>query len=134
MLNRLEEQDRELIYSIINKEFNVKYLKDNIYTNWYVYKENDNIIGFINYDIIFDKSEIEYIYVSNEFKRKGIGTKLLNKMIQDLKEKKVNNITLEVRSDNIKAINFYKKNHFKKVATRNKYYGDVDALLMLRSW
>ena len=134
MLSNLDQKDRPLIYSIIKKEFNINYKKDSIYTNWFVYKDNDNIIGFINYDIIFDKAEIEYIYVVDEYKKKGIGTKLLNKMIEDLKENNVDSITLEVRSNNDKAIKFYKKNGFNEVARRPNYYGNVDALLMLRSW
>ena len=134
MLSRLEEKDKLYIYSIIEKEFNVKNYQDNVYTNWYIYKDNDEIIGFINYDVIYDKSEIEYIYVFNNYRKMGIATKLLSKMIDDLNEKNIHNITLEVKSSNKEAINFYKKNKFSAVAIREKYYGNEDAILMMRSW
>ena len=42
----------------------------------------------------------------------------------------MNNITLEVRSDNKKAIHIYEKYGFKKVTTRKKYYNDTDGILM----
>jgi ribosomal-protein-alanine N-acetyltransferase len=47
----------------------------------------------------------------------------------------INNIdiSLEVRSSNEEAINFYKKNKFMEVAIRKNYYGNEDAILMVRS-
>ena len=40
---------------------------------------------------------------------------------------------LEVREDNIKAINFYQKNDFKIISKRKNYYQNVDALIMERN-
>ena len=51
-------------------------------------------------------------------------------MIKYAKDKKIENITLEVRSDNEKAIYLYKKYGFIPVAKREKYYNDVDGILM----
>lgn len=133
MIRKNKEEDKTYLYSIINKEFNTNY-KDNTYTNWYIYEEDNKIIGFINYDIIYDKSEIEYIFVDYKYRNKKIATKLLNKMIDDLNNKNIKNITLEVRSDNKSAISFYEKNSFKAVAIRKNYYKDTDAILMMRSW
>ena len=41
-------------------------------------------------------------------------------------------ISLEVRSTNKRAISFYKKNGFKIVSIRKKYYDDSDGLLMVK--
>ncbi len=129
MIRKINDLDREYLYSIIEKEFNTSY-KDNIYTNWLIYELDNNIVGFINYDVIYDKTEIEYIYVDKKYRNKGIATKLLNEMITNLTKV---DISLEVRSNNIEAINFYKKNKFKEITIRKNYYGSVDAILMIRS-
>ena len=124
---------KEEIYSIIKEKFGVDY-KDNPFTHWYIYEEDNELLGFINMDIKYDKSELVYIYVKEEYRNKGIATKLLNEAITDLKQKEVINITLEVNENNQKAINFYLKNGFKTVALRENYYGKENGLLMLKSW
>ena len=111
------------------KEFNVKYLKkENPFLKNYVYLENNEPIGLISYSLIYDRIELEYIWTSFEHRKKGIASKLMDKMI----EEKVNNITLEVRTTNEGAINLYKKYNFKVVSTRKNYYGNEDAYLMIR--
>ena len=111
------------------KEFNVDYLKkENPFLKNYVYLENNKPIGLISYSLIYDRIELEYIWVSFEHRKKGLASKLMDKMI----EENVNNITLEVRTTNENAINLYKKYNFKIVSTRNNYYGNEDAYLMIR--
>ena len=133
MIRRITSHDRPYVYSIIEKEFNNRYSNDNIYTKWYIYELDNKIIGFINYDVIYDVVEIEYIYVDTSYRNKGIATDLLNKMFNDVKMD-CRSITLEVNQNNIKAINFYKKNEFKEISIRKNYYGNEDAILMQRSW
>ena len=111
------------------KEFNVEYLKkENPFLKNYVYLEKNEPIGLISYSLIYDRIELEYIWTSFEHRKKGIASKLMDKMI----EEKVNNITLEVRTTNEGAINLYKKYNFKVVSTRKNYYGNEDAYLMIR--
>ena len=111
------------------KEFNVEYLKkENPFLKNYVYLENNQPIGLISYSLIYDRIELEYIWTSFEHRKKGIASKLMDKML----EENINNITLEVRTTNESAINLYKKYNFKVVSTRKKYYGNEDAYLMIR--
>ena len=39
---------------------------------------------------------------------------------------------IEVKKDNLKAIDFYEKNGFKVVSKRENYYNGVDGYLMLK--
>ena len=111
------------------KEFNVEYLKKvNPFLKNYVYLENNQPIGLISYSLIYDRIELEYIWTSIEHRKKGIASKLMDKML----EENINNITLEVRTTNEGAINLYKKYNFKVVSTRKNYYGNEDAYLMIR--
>lgn len=110
-------------------EFDVSYLKrDNPFLINYVFLVNNIPIGLISYSLIYDRIELEYVWVKQNFRRKGIASKLIKKMF----EEKVSNITLEVSVSNESALNLYKKYGFKVASIRNNYYGKEDAYLMIR--
>ena len=92
------------------------------------YYINNKIVGVLVYEDIYDRLEVDYIVVDSQYRGKGIAKKLLESIIDLNKE----NITLEVREDNIPAINLYKKMGFEIVSKREKYYGNIDGLLMIR--
>lgn len=134
MIRKIKNEDYKNLKLIIKEQFDVDYKEDTPFCNWLIYEENDEIIGFINYDIIYEKSELEYIYVKEEYRRKNIASSLFNEMIENLKVKKVDSITLEVNVKNKVAISFYEKYGFKIVSIRKNYYKNNDAYLMLKSW
>lgn len=113
----------EEIEDIFKQIFNQN-LKLNIYSKIIAYKQ-DKIIGFLIYDDIYDRYEIEYIGVIEEYRNKGIGSKLM----EYLKDK---NISLEVDVENEYAIKLYEKYGFKKVSIRKNYYNGHDAYLMIK--
>ncbi len=100
---------------------------DNAFFKSVVYFDN-GIKGIIVYDFIYDRIEIEYIIVSPDYRKKGVGTLLL----KSIENNNVKNITLEVKESNVVAINFYKKNGYKIEAMRKNYYGNKDGYLMLK--
>lgn len=102
------------------------------FSKYIVYLLNNNVIGFCFYQDIYDRLEITYIYVKEEYRKNNIGTKLLEYLINNNKDK--HNITLEVRKNNIPALKLYEKLSFKKVALREKYYGSIDGILMERKF
>jgi len=110
-------------------EFSVDYLcVENPFLKNFVYLIDNNPVGLISYSLIYDRIELEYIWVCPSFRCKGIASKLMDKMLSE----KVLNITLEVRSSNISAINLYNKYGFNIASVREKYYGSEDAYLMIR--
>ena len=108
--------------------FNVEYKETKDFTNILVYEKDGKIVGAIVYSLIYDRIEIEYIVVSEEYKRFGIGSELLRYIEKD----NINNITLEVRESNEVAINFYKKNGYEIAATRKNYYKNENGYLMIK--
>ncbi len=106
-------------------------LSNNPFSHYLLYLDNDKIVGYINYYLMYEKIEIANFNVLDNYQNKGIGTKLINYLIDKYKNI-VDNITLEVKKDNIKAIHVYEKMGFKKVATREGYYQGTDGLLMER--
>ncbi len=92
---------------------------------------NEKVIGYIGTYIIYEEAELLNFVIHEEYQRKGYGQKLLNQVITEAKSRKAEYLTLEVRVDNTKGINFYQKNGFKIVSTRKKYYFDgTDAYIM----
>ena len=102
----------------------------NPYTNYLIYKLENQIVGFLNYNDIYERIEIVNFNVLPDFQNQHIGTKLLVYLIEIALDNKKKNITLEVRKDNKKAIYLYQKNGFLEVGIRKNYYGNIDGILM----
>lgn len=119
-----------LLINTLLKEFNTSINEIGVFSHYLVYEEDNKILGFINYDLIYDRAEISYIFVNSNYRKRGIASKLFDNMLMRIKDAK--NISLEVRISNDPAIKFYEKHGFKKVAKREKYYGNEDGILMLK--
>ena len=129
MLRELKIQDIEEANLLLSK-FNYQIKKEsfnNIFFKSLVYY-NNGIKGIIVYDLLYDRIEIEYIIVDDEYRKRGIGTLLLN----EIEQKGIKNITLEVRESNKAAIEFYKKNGYRIETIRKNYYGSENGYLMLK--
>lgn len=74
------------------------------------------LVELIGYNVFSHKYPAHlHININEGFRRNGNGTKLMNTLISHLKNKGVKGIMLMVATANKSAINFYKKNGFKKV-------------------
>ena len=103
--------------------------KTNPFLHIFVYKNANVIIGYLNFSIIYENAELNQIFVEENARNKGLGSRIMDLFLNTCRY--CNSITLEVRIDNVAAINLYEKYNFKKVAIRKCYYGDKDAYLML---
>lgn len=127
---------------MIEKDIDIKFLSNifndykedykfipNEFTKVYAYITNEKIVGFVIFDVIYEKCEIIDIFTEEEYRKQGIALSLIKEIEKDFA---VENITLEVREDNIAAIKLYEKLGFKKVSIRKNYYKDVNGILMLK--
>lgn len=100
--------------SAFNKESTENLVKvDNSFI--YAYLIDERVCGYLMVLDSIDVYEILAIATAEEYRNKGIAQELLEKI-------KTKDIFLEVRENNRKAINFYKKNNFKEVSIRKNYY------------
>lgn len=131
MLRTLEIKDFKTINNLINDP---NYIIDEAELKKIskVYLKDDKIIGYISYQIMYERAELNYIFVKEEERKKGIASKMLEYMLNNLKEECIETIDLEVNSLNKKAINLYQKYGFKTVSIRKKYYNGIDGFLMLK--
>lgn len=125
----IKNNDINLLKDIFNEYKDNYYPNISDFTKIYTYTVENKIVGFLVFDIIYEKCEIIDIYVSKDYRGQNIAYELISEIEKDFN---IENITLEVSSNNISAINLYKKLNFKEVAIRKNYYNDSDAILMLK--
>lgn len=99
--------------------------------------ENGEPEGYLAYYMNEDECHIESIAVMPRYKRKGIGTLLMQEMENICKRNGKRRIVLEVRERNRRAINFYKKLGFVEHSILENYYmlsyrGSRNALFMVK--
>lgn len=76
----------------------------------FYFSEEENIIGLITYLVYNDILEITSLNSLRE--NQGIGSKLIEAVIHEAKEKNIKKIVLITTNDNINAIKFYQKRGF----------------------
>ena len=125
--NLIEEFDDFWTPSILKSEL------ESSLSRYVVAKEVDNIVGFAGIIILPDDVEITNIVTKKTERKKGIGTLLLEKIIEISKETNKEIISLEVNEKNDSAIKLYTKFGFEKVGLRKRYYNGIDnAIIMSR--
>ena len=105
----------------------IDYLKNKNYI--ILVNDEEEINGLIIVYKNIDYYELEAIVVDIESRKKGIATNLITYFIENYLTKN-DEILLEVRVDNINAINLYKKFGFENISIRKKYYQNMDAFVM----
>ena len=90
------------------------------------------IAGYIIYHIIIDEAEILNIVIDNKFKRQNLGKYLLEQTINDISQKNIKTIFLEVGEKNIPAINLYRKFGFEQYNKRINYYKNGENAILMR--
>ncbi|MGN0614343.1 MAG: ribosomal protein S18-alanine N-acetyltransferase [Porcipelethomonas sp.] len=94
------------------------------------------IIGFVNGSWVIDEGELLNIAVSENFRRCGTASALLNALENFFMENGVEKIFLEVREKNSGAVSFYLKHGFEKNGLRKNYYRNPpdNAILMMKKY
>ena len=81
-----------------------------------------SVVGYILAQKILDFFEIHSLFVSPNFRRKGIAKTLLSNLIENCKNDRINKILLEFVEFNEAAKNLYLKNDFSIYGKRKDYY------------
>lgn len=120
------EFDNFWSYDVLEEELEC----DNSYV--IVAKVDENVIvGFAGLKVILDEADIMNIVVKKDFRHNGIGSVLLENLINYSKDLNLKTITLEVNENNLSAIRLYDKFSFDKLGIRKNYYnGKSDAIIM----
>ncbi|MFH1714721.1 MAG: ribosomal protein S18-alanine N-acetyltransferase [Elusimicrobiota bacterium] len=97
-------------------------------------KNNDEeiIVGYAGCRYFESCAEILNLAVDAQYRLKGIGKKILSRILDILNEKGVKNVFLEVRESNTAAKKLYGDMGFSIINVRKKYYSnpEEDALIL----
>lgn len=82
---------------------------------------NGEIVGFIYFihslrtflEVSKQAALISDMYVKPEFRRRGIGSLLMEKCLENLRKLHIKHVMLSVLSENLAAVKFYEKHGFK---------------------
>ena len=109
---------------------------DNALSLWLVAEDDGRVTGYIGSQTVMDESDMMNVAVHPDYRRQGIGEKLVSALVDALKEKGSHCLTLEVRVSNENAISLYKKLDFQQVGLRKNYYHNPkeDALILRKEW
>lgn len=100
-------------------------------TRAYVYKIDDEVVGYVLAKYIGDTSDLLQIAVKKSFQNKKIGYELLKFVWEYLRDEGVEEMILEVATRKEKIIEFYEEFGFERLYVRKNYYGRRrDALVM----
>ncbi len=80
------------------------------------------IIGYLQASYIFNSCEILNIAITPHQQKQGIGSKLMQTLINACKALQIEEIFLEVAEHNLSALQLYQKFNFIKVGERKNYY------------
>lgn len=127
-LNKINELESSFHYVLKDVKSD---LANNPFSHYLLFIEDNKILGYLNYYLMYDKLEIANFNVLEEYQNNHIGYRLLDYLIKKYTNI-VDNITLEVKETNEKAIHLYEKMGFKKVSIRKGYYNGIDGILMER--
>ena len=99
--------------------------------------DNNKVIGYCLYQVIFEQAEILRIGTHPDYQRQGIASQIFAQLNEELISNQVESLLLEVRADNAPAIALYEQQAFAVIHTRKNYYQvphqpAVDALIMQR--
>ena len=96
----------------------------------YLVADEGGLVGFAGVMVIEDEAHVTNLLVGPDHRRQGIGRRLMGRLIELAIEQGARHLTLEVRSENSAARQFYSQFGLVPVGSRPGYYGDDDALIM----
>ena len=102
------------------------------YAHYYVAEADGVLAGCCGIRDIVGEGEITNVVVAADFRKRGIGRKMMEYMLKEADERGIGDCTLEVRISNAPAIRLYESLGFKGEGIRPHFYEKPveDALIM----
>lgn len=101
-------------------------------TVFFVFEEGERILGYAGMQVIPPEGYITNIAVTSASRGQGIGSALVDALVDFSKEKGIRLISLEVRESNLAAQGLYRKKGFAALGKRKRFYANPteDAIIM----
>lgn len=141
ILREMKLDDLDAVLEIENEAFSDHWprtayeyeISENEFSTAFVAVDGEQIVGAAVSYLIFDDAQIATIAVRKSHQGQGIGSLMMDKIVQDADAAGCSTLSLEVRISNTPAIKLYEKYGFINVNIRKGYYADgEDAFLMIK--
>jgi ribosomal-protein-alanine N-acetyltransferase len=98
---------------------------------------DNELAGYCIMSVGAAEAHVLNLCIADDFRRQGLGERLLTHMLEIARQKNVGAVFLEVRPSNQPAISLYEKVGFNQIGTRHDYYpakvGREDAIILAKS-
>jgi len=140
VISLMEIDDLKKVLEIEEQSFSVPWTYDlffseltrNRYARYFVLEKDKEIIGYLGFWHKEASFHITNIAITEKFRRKGYGKKLLNFIEKIATTYRIKKISLEVRRSNCIAQDMYRKYGYKVIRVLKNYYQEEkeDALVV----
>ena len=89
---------------------------------WLVAVDGDRVAGYVGSQTVCDETDMMNVAVTADYRRQGLGEKLVLALEEELKAMGSQCLTLEVRDSNTPARTLYEKLGFQQIGLRKNYY------------
>ena len=139
LIREMEVADVEAVSKIESEAFSMPWsardfleMVEADYAYYYVAEADGNLAGCCGIRNMAGEGEITNVVVAADYRKTGIGRKMMEYMVERAKENGMGDCTLEVRVSNQPAIRLYESLGFKGEGVRPGFYDKPkeDALIM----
>lgn len=133
-LDEIVKMENELFSSPWKKEDFRYQVEENEFSHDYVLETEGEIIGYVGFWTLFEHAQITTLGVARKYQGKGFSKLLMEKALAVACELGCEDMSLEVRVSNTRAIGLYEKYGFIQINVRKSYYENPieDAYLMMK--
>ena len=140
IINEMKVEDLPEIVAIETASFETPWSETLFYNEIFkaigvsrVARINGRVAGYLCANMIIDEGHILNLAVHPDYRGRGIASRLLKHMIDDMRDSNCRSIFLEVRTSNENALKMYAKFGFTHLGTRKAYYVSPveDAVVMV---
>ena len=90
-----------------------------------VAEHEDRVVGFMIYELHKNRIHVLNFAVAADYRRRGVGSQMVAKLIAKLSSQRRSRVVLEVRETNLAAQLFFRENGFRAVSVLRAYYEDT---------
>ncbi|MFC4563135.1 ribosomal protein S18-alanine N-acetyltransferase [Nocardiopsis mangrovi] len=101
--------------------------------HYFVARIDGEMVGYAGLRSVPPQGDVQTIAVAASHQGRGVGRALLTELLSRARTLGVEDVFLEVRSDNPRARELYRRFGFTPIGIRRGYYAGADAIVMRRS-
>ncbi len=107
---------------------------ENAMSRFYIAISDQHVVGYGGFWLLMDEAHITKITVAQSYRKQGLGTRIMDYLIEQAEQAGAKTMRLEVRQSNTIAQAIYARLDFKVVGIRKGYYARSreDAVVMVK--